>query len=177
MAESTDWTLGRLGFGQLQQAEGMRRSPGVRLRSTGATTTSWGGCQGGWGGWGWRGVGEKGVHEALRCHRNVSPCQVQSSLAVIFWAIRELISRTLARWRWWWRSSSKLWTHTHTHLKGRNLLNNSQESTHSCSSSSHQTRHITDTTPTRSVRRFGPNVAKNQINSKKCSEDDEHDAD
>lgn len=46
--------------------------------------------------WGWahhpeEGVGQAGeggggagVHEALWCHRNVSPCQVQSSFAVIF---------------------------------------------------------------------------------------------
>lgn len=100
----TDWTLGHLRFGQLQQAEGTRRSPGARLRSMGAGTTSRGGCwagrgreaRGGEGRWGWRGAG---VHEALWCHRNVSPCQVQSSLAVIFWAIRVLILRTLASWQ------------------------------------------------------------------------------
>ena len=73
--------------------------------------------QGGEGRWGWRGAG---VHEALWCHRNVSPCQVQSSLAVIFWAIRVLILRTLASWQ-----TRRLaegvphsytgHTHTHTH--------------------------------------------------------------
>lgn len=150
----TDWTLGHLRFGQLQQAEGTRRSPGARLRSMGAGTTSRGGCwagrgegRRGEGRWGWRGAG---VHEALWCHRNVSPCQVQSSLAVIFWAIRVLILRTLASWQTrrlaegvphsytehththtYWNTHTQTQSHRATHTDGQSL-NNSQESTLFC---------------------------------------------
>lgn len=52
-----DRTLGHLCFGQLQQAEGTRRSLGARLRSMGVGTTEEGGGGGGW----WVGVGRCGI--------------------------------------------------------------------------------------------------------------------
>lgn len=109
LAESdakADWTLEYLCFGQLQQAEGTRRSPGARLRSVGAGTTSWGGC------WEVRIVGGP-----LWCHHNVSPCRMQLSLAVIFWAIRVLILRMLASWqtRGLAEGVSHSYADTHTH--------------------------------------------------------------
>ena len=86
--------LGREGKGGEGRAPRTRGRPKTPTGGLGRGRERGGG--GGEGRWGWRGAG---VHEALWCHRNVSPCQVQSSLAVIFWAIRVLILRTLASWQ------------------------------------------------------------------------------